>query len=168
MKLQKSTSNFQLAPEGVTQAVLVDVIDMGLMEDKFNPGDMIPKVRLAFQTEETTDAGTPFVVSTFPDKASLNPKSNLYKKIKAIIGRPLEDEDYDEEGNVDLDSLLIGRNANITITHSDGEPTYANVTDIGTLTSKQQKGDLLEPKDYVRVQDRDVEVTDSEGKKIPF
>ncbi len=165
MKLQKSTNNFQLAPEGVTQAVLVDVIDMGNVVDKFHP-EGVPKVRLAFQTEETTDAGVPFVVSTFPFNASLNAKANLYKKIVAILGRPLADDDYDEDGNVDLDELLIGKNANITITHSEGEPTYANVVDIGTLTTKQQKAEQLTPQDYTRFKDRDV--VKGDGDEPPF
>jgi len=168
MKLQKSTNNFQLAPEGVMQAVVVDIVDMGMVVDKFHPEPGVHKLRVVFQTEETTDEGVPFVVSSFPDNASLNPKANFYKKIKAILGRSLEDDDFDSEGNVDLDGLLIGRNANVTIQHSEGEPTYANVVDIGTLTTKQQKGELLEPKNYVRVQDREPVVTDADGKKIPF
>jgi len=156
MKLAKSNSSFQLAPEGTTQAVVVDVVDKGMMPG-FNPEELVQKVQLVFQTEEETDEGVPFTVQSFPLNASINSKSTLYKEyIKPILGRGLEEKDFDEEGEVDLDTLLIGKNANVTIEHkTKGENTYANITGVGTLTTKQEKGAKLEPRNYVRRQDRE-------------
>lgn len=158
MKLQKpNSSSFETAPEGTSQAVVVDIVDLGMNKDFFNEGEMIHQVRVAFQTEDETTEGKPFLVSTFPVKASLNSKSNLYKTIiKPLIGRDLTAEDYDAEGDVDLDALLIGLNANVTIEHKEkGEKTYANVVGVSPLTKGQLKAELLVPRDYVRVQDRE-------------
>lgn len=167
MKLQASNSSFQPAPEGTTLAVLVDIVDLGMQPDKYNEGEMVHQVRLTFQTEDKTDEGKPFIVSTFPYKASLNSKANLYKVISTLLGRKLAKEDFDEEGNVDLDELLIGKNVMITIEHkqsADGTKTYANITSIGPVPKSIKT--RLEPEGYVRVQDREsVSVEgDSEGK----
>ncbi len=158
MKLQKpNSSSFEAAPEGTAQAVVVDVVDLGMAEDRFNPGEMIQQLRVAFQTEEETSDGKPFLVSTYPVKASLNSKSNLVKTIiKPLIGRDLVAEDYDAEGDVDLDALLIGVNANVTIKHNEkGDRVYANVVDVSPLTKGQLKAEQLVPRDYVRMQDRE-------------
>lgn len=156
MKLQKSSGNFQLAPEGTTRAVVVDVVDMGMQKDTFNEGELIPKTRIVFQTEDEMDDGRPFIVSTYPVKQSINRKANLYDYIKSIIGRDLEESDFDEEGDIDIDNLLLGKNANITITHTDkGDKHYANITKISPLTNKDKKDADLVPRDYVRQQDRD-------------
>jgi len=48
MKIAKSVSNFQLAPEDTMQAVLVDIVDMGLQPDRFNEGEMVHQLRLVF------------------------------------------------------------------------------------------------------------------------
>jgi hypothetical protein len=156
MKLSKPANNFQLAPEGTTQGVVVDVVDMGMQEDRFNDGEFVHQVRVVFQTEDQTEEGVPFITSTYPVRASINSKAKLYGFIKTLLGRGLEEGDFDSDGEIDLDSLLIGKNANITIEHkTSGEKTYANVVGIGALTSKQQKSTLLEPRDYTRIQDRD-------------
>lgn len=156
MKLAKSNNSFQLAPEETMQAVLVDVVDMGMQPDRFTEGELIHQVRLVFQTEEETDEGVPFLVSTFPTRASINSKAKLYGYITSILGRTLEEGDFDEEGEIDLDELLIGENANVTVTHrTSGENTYANVTAIGALNSKQKKAALLAPRNYIRQKDRD-------------
>lgn len=164
MKLQKSESrNFEIPEEGTGQAVVVDVIDLGLKEDKFSPGEMVHQLTIALQTEDETSEGKPFLVRSYPFRASTNSKSNLYKAIKLIIGRDLEDTDFDSEGDVDLDALLIGRNVNVTIQHNTkGDKTYANVVDFGALTKSQVKAALLEPRDYVRVQDREEKNEDSD------
>lgn len=165
MKLKANNSNFTPAPEGTTQAVLVDIVDLGMQPDKFNDGELIHQVRLSFQTEDRTEEGKPFLVSTFPYKASLNSKSNFYKAITTILGRKLAAEDFDKEGDVDLDELLIGKNVNITIVHKEvGDKVYANIDGIGALTKSQKT--MLEPEGYVRVQDResfDVEGFESEA-----
>ncbi len=167
MKVKKSSGTYQLAPEGTTQAVVVDVIDEG-MQPGYNPGEMVPKVKLAFQTEEETTEGKPFLVHSFPLNASVNSKSTLYKEfIKPILGRDLEADDFDDDNDIDLDALLMGKNANITIKHTEkGEKTYANIVTVGTLPAKQAKAGLLEPRDYVRKQDREDDTSFNFGDNV--
>lgn len=153
MKLQMSSNNFVNAPEGTTQGVLCDIVDLGMQPDTFNEGQVLHKLRLVFQTEDVKEDGMPYIVSTFPLNATLNSKSKVYGYVKKLLNRELEKSDFDGDGNADLDSLLIGLNAMITIQHKEkGERTYANIIDISPVP-KQIKT-RLEVKDYTRVQDR--------------
>lgn len=169
MKLNGIGGSFEVAPEGLTQAVLVDIVDMGMQTDRFNEGELIHKMRLVFQTEEQTTAGTPFQVSTYPYTASFSPKSNVRKFVEQMLGKKLERADFDEGGEFDLDGL-IGTNAMITITHTaKTDKVYANITNVTPL-SKSNKT-RLEPVDYIRVQDReeaDGEQIAISGEKVPF
>jgi len=158
MKLQRpKQGSYELAEEGNTRAVLVDVVDMGMLPDVFaEEGELVHKLQLKFQTEDETSEGKPFLVATYPLKASLDSRANLYKIIKVLIGRDLETEDYDAEGDIDIDSLIIGQNCNVEIEHkSKGEKTYANVVSVNPLSKGDKKLEPLVPRDYVRVKDRD-------------
>ena len=115
-----------------------------------------PVVTETETTEDETTEGKPFLVSTYPVRASLNSKANFYKTVKKLIGRDLEPSDYDAEGDIDIDSLLIGVNANVTIVRNEKEGrVYANVEDVSPLVKSQLKETPLEPRDYVRIQDRE-------------
>lgn len=153
MKLAASNSNFVPAPEGTTQGVLCDIVDMGMQPDAFNEGKMVHKTRLVFQLEDRTEAGVPFTVSTFPITASINNKATLYKYIKTLLGRDLSKEDFDDDGEIDLDSLLIGKNAMVTIAHKEkNDKTYANIDSIGPIPKSIKN--RLEVENYTRDQDR--------------
>lgn len=153
MKLSASFSNFVPAPEGTTQGVLCDIEDLGLQEDRFNPGKMVHQMRFYFQTEDLMEDGKPFVVRTPQMKASTNNKSNAYKYIKTLLGRELEAEDFDG-GEIEIDELLIGKNAMVTIVHNEKDgKIYANIDSIGPVPAKIK--DRLEVRDYVRVKDRE-------------
>lgn len=181
MKLAASTSNFVPAPEGTTQGVLADIVDLGMQEDAFNPGKMVHKTKLVFQLEDTTEEGVRFTVATFPITASLNNKATLYKYIKTLLGRDLTKEDYDAEGEIDLDGLLLGKNAMITVEQKEkGERVYANIDSVGPIPKSIKT--RLEVENYTRVQDRvgdapaavapaaaEAEAaTAGSGEKIPF
>ena len=159
--------NFTPAPAGTTQGVLVDIIDLGKRPDRFNPGEEVHQMQLAFQLEDEMDNGEPFVVRTFPLRASLNPKSKLFQTITAMRGK-ITDEELDEEGDFDLDSL-IGTNCLVTVeqTEKEGGKIYANVTSVSQLPKKNKT--VLEPRNYVRVQDREERpVEGSDGEEVPF
>lgn len=168
MKLQKSNGgDFQPAPEGVQKGVLVDIVDLGLKDDRFNPGEQIPKMRFVFQTEDETDDGTPFLVSTYPLTASMNSKSNVFGIVTTLLGRKPADEDFDADDNFDLDPL-IGTNVQIDVIHTEKDAkVFANVSKVMPLNKKDKA--TLEPRNYVRVQDRvETPVTDADGKALPF
>lgn len=154
MKLSgRTNSNFEPAPEGTQQGVLVDIIDRGFQPDKFNPGQTRHEIQLAFQTEEEMADGRPYVVKTYPMTASLNSKAKLFQTIGAMRGK-IQPEELDENGDFDLDGL-IGTNCLITIQHTtkDDGRVFANVTGVAPLPKKTTT--RLEPRDYVRVQDRE-------------
>ena len=159
MLLEKPSANYKPAEEGVTQAVLCDVVDLGFQEDIYNPGEQVHKLKLMFQTEETTEDGVPFVVGTYPTKASLDSRSNLTKIIKALLGRELSQEDYtmDPETKklkIDIYEVLKGKNAMVEIKHREkGDKVYANVVDVSQMPTKI-KDRLTVSEDYVRVKDR--------------
>lgn len=168
MKLSGRTQggNFEPAPAGTQQGVLVDIIDLGERPDTFNPGQVVHKMQLAFQLEDEMDNGEPFVVRTFPLRASLNPKSKLFQTITAMRGK-ITDEELDEDGDFDLDTL-IGTNCLVTVEHAEkeGGKVYANVTAVSQLPKKTTT--RLEPRNYVRVQDREEQPVQGSDGDTPF
>jgi hypothetical protein len=152
-KLAVRNGDYENAPEGTVQAVVVDVIDLGMRPNKFKPGESVQKAQVAFQTEDETSAGSPFVVRSFPMTASMDRKANLRKLIETINGS-IKDEDLDAEGEFDIESI-IGRNCLVTIEHSPEKEgkIYANVVAVGALPKSMKT--KLESRDYTRVQDRD-------------
>jgi hypothetical protein len=152
MKLTASTGNYVPAPEGTTQGVLCDIVDLGLQKDYFNEGKLVHNMKFVFQTEDLMEDGKPYTVGTAPMKASTHTKANAYKIIKTLLGRDLTAEDY-VDGEVDLDALILGKNAMVSITHNiKGEKTYANIEKVESIPKKITE--RLEVRDYVRVQDR--------------
>lgn len=146
MKLT-SRSNFEPAPDGVHDAVTVDVVDNGMVDGQFGPKH---KLTIVWQIEECMESGKPFLVSKRYN-ASIHPKSTLRKDIKSWRGKDLTDQEAQE---FDLESV-IGSQAQLVIQHntsSDGT-TYANVI---AITKGKTK---LSSRDYVRKKDREGYVT---------
>lgn len=147
-----TASTFAPCPAGVHQAVCVDVVDLGLLEVTFaNETKTKHMVRIAWQIEELTADGKPFLVQK-RYTASLHEKAQLRKDLESWRGRAFTD---DELRAFDLEKL-IGVNALINVMQVARETgkTYANVTAV----MPTKKGmPLLKPRDYVRVCDRPVE-----------
>jgi len=122
---------FTPAPKGTHQAVLADVVDLGMVTSTFG-GKAVEKhrVRLVWQLSKKMENGLPYVAAkryTF----SLHPKSSLFKDLSAWIG-------LDEAGakaGLDLEDL-IGTNALLTITHrprKEGDGVWSEVGSVGPL-----------------------------------
>lgn len=138
------------APEGLSQAVCVDVVDLGLEETKWGAKQ---KVRLAWQTNETyqdekTKKERRFVVIA-KYTLSLNEKATLRHHLEAWRGKKFTKEELD---GFDLEKL-IGANCQLQIIHNiaDNGKTYANIQAIVPIHPTMLK---LQPLDYVRVKDR--------------
>lgn len=135
------------APEGLQQAVCVDVVDRGL-ED--TPWGQKPKIDIRWQSEHINpENGNPFLVVK-KYTLSLHEKANLRQHLESWRGRKLSNEELE---SFDLEKLL-GVNCQLQIAHNaaDEGRAYANVQAIvpqGKGTTK------LIPIDYVRVQDRE-------------
>lgn len=116
--------------EGVFQAVLGDVQDLGTVETKFGPK---PKVLFWWILEETGSDGKPIIVLQRLTK-SLHPASKLFAVLSSMLGK--------EPGkSVDLDELA-GTNAMLDIRYVEREGVTR--MDVHGVTRVPAGHDLLE------------------------
>ena len=140
-------SKFTPAPEGLHQAVCVDVHDMGLQKTQWGEKQ---KVLLVWQIEEVNEeTGKRFDVRNFYT-LSLSEKAYLRRDLECWRGRKFTEEELQ---GFDLEKLL-GVNCQLQIVHnlSDEGKTYANVQAIVPFSAKF--GPKMQPADYVRLKDR--------------
>jgi hypothetical protein len=141
-----SSGNFTPAPDGLHQAVLVDVVDLGEKETAWG---LKHKVRLVWEIDAAMADGRRFTVSK-QYTASIHEKAELRKDLKGMKGRDLN---ADEMKKFDLEKL-IGTPCTVFVEQSesqDGSKVYANVK----IVSKPGKSPIGPSGDYTRVQDRD-------------
>jgi len=140
---------FDPAPEGVHQAVLVDVVDLGFLETSWQGvKKTLHKVNLAWQINEDRDDGKPFLVFK-RYTLGLGDKYNLRKDLESWLGRRLTT--VEQKQGFDLESL-IGRNCLLNITHNTSEDrTYANVASINPLMKGMP---TISARDFVRKLER--------------
>jgi hypothetical protein len=138
--------NFTPAPEGQHLGVLVDVVDLGEQDTKFGKKFM---VKLIYQIDENMEDGKPFIVSG-RFNATLADRSSLRKHIEGLRGAKFTKEELD---GFDPDTL-IGTNGLLNIVHNAGDKgVFANIDAV--LPYNPKFGDKLEPREYIRVKDRE-------------
>ena len=146
--VKDSKKDYTPAPEGLHQAVCVDVVDLGIVKSQY--GDQ-PKIEIRWVLDDL-DPKTekPYmVVSRFTP--SLHEKSRLRPLLEAWRGRRFSVE---ELKGFDIEKLL-GANCQIQIVHNitnDGQ-TYANVQAVVPIAKNSAK--LAIPADYIRVSERE-------------
>lgn len=143
--------DFQPAPEGVHAGVCVDVTDLGLLEVTWDGESRRQhKVQLAWQIAEDRADNKPYLV-TKRYTLSLHLKSRLRTDLESWRGKTFSSA---EEAGFDLESI-IGANCLLNIQHRQaGDRVFANVIAIMPLPKGMAK---LEPRDYIRKQDRPVD-----------
>ena len=138
---------FNPAPEGLHQAVCIDVIDLGLVKSQWGEKH---QVEIRWQLETLDDqTGLPFMVLR-RYTLSLNEKAKLRHHLEAWRGRKFTSAELE---GFDLEKLL-GVNCQIQIVHdiADDGRTWANVSAVVPLGKGMVK---IVPSDtYVRVVDR--------------
>lgn len=136
---------FTPAPEGLHQAVCVDVVDLGLLQTPW--GDK-HKIELRWQIEATRDDGKRHVVHQ-RYSLSLNEKATLRHHLEAWRGKKFTKQELD---GFDLEKL-IGVNGQLQVVHNitDQGGVFANVQACVPLGKGMVK---LLPQDYVRQADR--------------
>lgn len=158
----ESNSKFVPPPEGLQQAVCVDIVDLGMVANKYNEGKLQHKARVVWQSENLhPQKNTPLIASQ-KYTVSLHEKSKLRKDLEAWKGRKLSAH---ELKGFELDDL-IGENCQLQIVHNtgtDGE-TYGNVNAIVPLGRGMAK--IAAQPDYVRVHLRDGYVAPGAGEQI--
>jgi hypothetical protein len=157
-------AQYPLAPDGLHLGVLVDAVDIGEVETAFG---IKHKLSLIFELEATDENGKHFIVGKRYNW-SLNEKSTLRKDLERWLGRKYTSQEL--KSGIDLEELL-GRNANIFISHKEVEDkTFANIETIlppdkvagkvnwygvkssGTYTRVTQREGYLEPQQFAEQQ----------------
>lgn len=161
---KRSGTNFIPCPAGMHQAVCVDVIDNGVVENKqYNKKQL--KVTLRWQVSEQMDDGRPFIVQRRYTN-SLDPKAALRQDLESWRGRKFTPE---EEAGFDLERLLHV-NCMLNVVHQTGQDgaVWARVAAVTPPVKGLPK---LVPHEYIREQDREPqEMTEPEidDDPVPF
>ncbi|MEI6279284.1 MAG: hypothetical protein WCQ16_07880 [Verrucomicrobiae bacterium] len=148
MKLtKKQGGNFLPHEEGTFRAVCVDVTPLVKQQSKFGEREVF---RLVFETDAPErEDGSRQCVWSRGFTPSLNEKANFRKFMRQWLGRDLTPA---EETELDTEDL-IGRGANVVVTHEVGEngETYANI-----VACTVCKKDALKPSGkFTRKKDRE-------------
>lgn len=132
-----NSASFRPCPEGVTQGVLVDIIDLGVVTTTYNgETKSAHKVNLVYQTEERRDDGQRFLVYQRLT-LSLHPKASLRKIAETLRGKKFTDEEA--ESGFEVDDLK-GSQALLTIVHNEvGDKVYANIAGVAPLMKNMPK-----------------------------
>jgi hypothetical protein len=150
----KKSDPFPVPPEGLYQAVCVDVWDIWTEKNHFDPEKLQDKTRLVFEInkvcKEAPLVGQPFQVSQIYT-ASMHEKANLRKVVESWRGKKLTEE---QALDFELD-VLLGHNCQIQVVHhiSSNGNTYANIAAIVPLAKGMVK--MRPSPDFVRKKDRD-------------
>ena len=159
------TRDFTPAPQGLHQAICVDVWDVWREKSKF-PNDrgefpMKARTRVVFLLDAQMADGRPFEIAPYYT-ASLHEKAKLRKDLESWRGRAFTP---DELKSFDLEKL-IGVNCQIQVVHNkSGEKTYANVAAIVPLSKNQTK--LTIPPGFVRHKDKVAQADGPTGEDYP-
>jgi hypothetical protein len=135
-------------PVGVCQAVLCESVDLGIVPDKFSPGNTKHEVVLTWQLAESAGkwkdkAGKEHLfLQSKIFRASLNVKANLRKIIEGMLGKPLVLED----GKVVQLDKLNGVNCMLTIT----KPADSDYTKIEAAAPLMKGLEKIKPSAYTR------------------
>lgn len=151
-------SSFEPAPEGVHQAVCVDVVDLGLLDVTWQGVKKVQhKVNLAWQIAEDREDGKPFLVFK-RYTLSLHEKAALRGDLESWRGRRFT---RDDELGFDVESVL-GANCLLNIQHREvGDRVYANIVSIMPLVKGMP---AISVRDFVRKVDReDAPASDGDG-----
>lgn len=153
MSLIISAKKYTPAPEGLHQAVCVDVVDLGVVETNFGKKEM---VRIVWELSAEMEDGRPFIIGR-RYTPSLHEKARLHKDLKAWRGRAFTTE---ELVSFDLEKV-IGAPCQILVQHEERDGTiYGN---IAAITKAEPHIKLQPSGHYIRVKDRPEQASGSNG-----
>ncbi len=140
---QGEGKKFELAQEMIQQAVLADVVDKGMVPNKFKPGTTQHKAYFVWILEEQdSDGRNKRVFESFT--VSLHEKARLRARLKEM-GVKIE-----KDSAIDLDSL-IGTKRTLVLSTEDGTDGEQYIRILAT--QKPQGKGVEIPADFVRKQD---------------
>jgi hypothetical protein len=141
---KKESKEFEIPEDGLYQAVLADVVDLGEQPTQF--GDK-HRARFIYILSETDSEGRPFRLMQQLN-VSLHEKSGMAKIVKRLLGK-------DPGESFDLD-LLIGKQCQLDVIRNEGKEgrIFANVNAVLSPIKSQAVGI---PADFVRDCNKDKE-----------
>lgn len=144
---RKKEGDYTVCPEGLYQAVCVDVFDLGLKDYGYGPQ---PKIEITWQLEERDPKTNKRYLIFANYTPSLHEKSRLRPMLEAWRGKKFT---KDEEREFDIEKLL-GANCQLQIIHNikDEGKTYANVQAVVPLHKGTPR---ILGEDYIRRIDRE-------------
>ena len=137
--IKRTKATFDPPPEGTFNAVLVDVVDLGMVvvprrEDKEGKPVIEDSLELRWEIEETNPkTGARFVVRSKRLKKSTFPTSNFRKTVESWRGGRKIDEAELERFETSGVDHLIGEPAMLQIVHverTSGDGIFANISAI--------------------------------------
>ena len=146
--IKGSNPKFDPAPPGLHEAVLVDIIDLGEVEEEYQGEKSIKhKMKLVWQLKSRNQkTGERFQVrATYTQ--SLGDSSNFRKMLISWRGRDFKPEEL-AKFKADIE-VLIGKNCQLNVTHAISRSTgneYAKVSAV----LPPVKGADLKPENYTR------------------
>jgi len=146
--VKDSKKDYTPAPEGLHQAVCIDVVDLGIQKTQF--GDQV-KIEVRWVIEEIDPKTQKQYMVLRRFTPSLHKKASLRAVLESWRGRKFTDE---ELKGFDIEKL-IGANCQLQVCHnisSDGD-TYANVQACVPIAKNAPK--MAIPQDYIRVAERE-------------
>lgn len=156
------------APEGQSQCVLVDVINLGMQSVSYmgGPTKMVHKCALVWQIDEINpDTQKPFEMSK-EFTVSMAEKANLRKFLGMWRGKSYTDEEAIEKG-APL-HLLEGVNGLMQIEHKQSKTnpdrTYANIVSVTPLPKGMEKRTALE---YTRSEHWNEKISQPHSEDMP-
>jgi hypothetical protein len=148
----KRGGKFTPHPAGVQAAVLIDIHDAGMVENKAW-GKTEPKVDFYWYAGETKTLDDGRVFPLLVKKqytVSLADKAWLRKDLESWLARKLTDEEIKK--GFDIEQLL-GTACLLNVVHNEkGENVYANVNGVMPIIKGMETP--TPPKDYIRMKDR--------------
>lgn len=124
----------ELHPAGMTQAVCLDILDLGVQKTFGKFGEKVQrKILFVWETTKKMADGSPFLL-TKKYTASMYEKANLRADLEGWAGKRFTDE---QVRRLDVE-VFKGRNCLLNVVHSDDEK-YANIEGITPLMEGMQK-----------------------------
>jgi hypothetical protein len=152
--IKDNKKDYTPAPEGLHQAVCIDVVELGLVTTQYKGEPYTRRcseIRWVIEAVDPKTGKQHMLLRRFTE--SLSTKGHLRPFLESWRGKKFTSE---ELNGFDIDKL-VGANCQIQVIHnlaSDGT-TYANVQAVVPIHKNAAR--MAAPSDYIRVKDRDKE-----------
>ncbi len=157
---------FTPPPAGTHLAVCVDLEDVGLLPNRFEPdGPPVPTIYVYWQINELMDNSDKRYLVRQDYRKSLNEKANFRKMLDAWIG-PLSPTDLSPFRS----SMIIGKSCLLTITHKTSQKSGKVWASVRAAVPLPKGMMAIEPENYKRPvrKVRPTEAEDPDESDVPF